>query len=70
MKFNPFTDLFRDNQTLIVSVVNDEEGSVLVEEILLELGYSNIRTYVEGMAKWTEIGGPVEFPKEISFGVS
>ena len=60
---------FRNETTLIVSVVNDELGLALAEEILLELGYSNIRTYIEGMTQWIRLGGPVEFPKEISFEV-
>jgi hypothetical protein len=50
-------------------VVNGEEGSAEAEKVLFDLAFTNTRSYIEGMAKWLEVGGPIEFPKEVSFEV-
>jgi hypothetical protein len=50
-------------------VADDVERADEAEVILRGLGYSNFERYLDGMEKWAEVGGQIDFPKGITFEV-
>ena len=53
----------------MVVVADDVASGTEVQKFLQDFGFTNVRLYLDGIKKWEEIGGSVEFPKGISFEV-
>jgi rhodanese-related sulfurtransferase len=49
-----------DAEVIVYCADADCDSSVLVAKRLVELGYRNVRHYVEGKRDWVEAGYPVE----------
>ena len=49
-----------DTEVVVYCVDAECDSSVLVAERLVELGYRNVRHYVEGKADWVAAGLPLE----------
>ena len=55
---------------MIVVVADDVDRADEAEVILRGLGYTNFERYLDGMEKWREVGGQIDFPKGITFQVT
>ncbi len=53
----------------MVVVADDVASGTEVQKFLQDFGFTNVRLYLDGIKKWEEIGGSVEYPKGISFEV-
>jgi rhodanese-related sulfurtransferase len=49
-----------DTEVVVYCTSSTCDSSVLVSERLIELGYRNVRHYVEGKSDWLEAGLPLE----------
>ena len=49
-----------DTEIVVYCESSDCDSSVIVANRLLELGYRNVRHYLEGKRDWTEAGLPLE----------
>jgi rhodanese-related sulfurtransferase len=49
-----------DTEIVVYCTSSTCDSSVLVAERLIELGYRNVRHYVEGKSDWLEAGLPLE----------
>lgn len=56
-----------DESILTVYVVDGAEMLEKAENVLKKRGRKNLRGYLEGVKKWSEVGGLVEFPRIIKF---
>jgi hypothetical protein len=50
----------------VVVVADDVASGTEVQKFLQDFGFTNVRLYLDGIKKWEEIGGSVEYPKGIS----
>jgi len=57
---------------MIIIVVEDGESGNRLNEaelILSHFGFAKIRSYLEGLKKWEDIGGNLRYPKFVTFEV-
>ena len=62
--------IVHSNKDIVAVVVADDPklGSEATN-FLLELNFTNVQTYLDGLAKWKEDGGMIDYPKSVSFEV-
>ena len=54
---------------MAVVVADDPKLGAEAASFLIDLGFTNVNTYLEGLDKWKAVIGEFEYPKGISFEV-
>ena len=54
---------------MAVVVADDPKLGAEAAGFLIDLGFANVNTYLEGLDKWKAVIGEFEYPKGISFEV-